>query len=168
VDARRDAAGHGSTGRSRSDEIHGGPFTPAQVAERLRKEVATLDQHGVQYWPIFLRDAGEHVGCRGLQPRDPGEGVWELGFQLCRVFWGRGLAREAAEAVISYPFTTLGTRALYAGHHPGNDASRRLRQGVGFRYTHDEFYPPTGQVEPCYLARSDEFPKTHGRSCPQT
>jgi hypothetical protein len=39
-------------------------------------------------------------------------------------------------------------------HHPLNDASRRLLQGLGFRYTRDEFYAPTGQIEPCYLLRS--------------
>jgi RimJ/RimL family protein N-acetyltransferase len=136
--------------------LTGGPFTPTNIADRLEREVTNLQRHGVQYWPIFVLKTGEHVGCCGLQPRDPANGVCELGFQLCRAFWGRGLGREAAETVISYAFTTVEVQALYAGHHPSNNASRRLLQVLGFRYTHDEFHPPTGQVEPCYLLTKEE------------
>jgi hypothetical protein len=28
---------------------------------------------------------------------------------------------------------------------------------LGFRYTHDEFYPPTGLNHPAYLLQADEF-----------
>lgn len=134
--------------------LTGGPFTAAQVAERLLREIETLEQRGIQYWPVFLRETGEHVGCCGLQPHDDANGIYELGFQLRQEYWGRGFGREAAQAVISHSFTVLCVRALYAGHHPSNHVSRRLLHGLGFRYTHDEFYPPTGQIEPCYLLRS--------------
>jgi [ribosomal protein S5]-alanine N-acetyltransferase len=134
--------------------LTGGPFTAAQVAERLLREIENLKQRGIQYWPVFLRETGQHVGCCGLQPHDDGNGIYELGFQLRQKYWGHGFGREAAQAAISHSFTALGVRTLYAGHHPLNDASRRLLQGLGFRYTHDEFYAPTGQIEPCYLLRS--------------
>jgi RimJ/RimL family protein N-acetyltransferase len=106
---------------------------------------------------VFLLDTGEHVGCCGLQPHDDANGIYELGFQLRQEYWGRGFGREAAQATISHSFKVLGVQALYAGHHPFNEASRRLLQGLGFRYTHDEFYPPTGQNESCYLLRSAEL-----------
>jgi RimJ/RimL family protein N-acetyltransferase len=124
--------------------LTGGPFTPAQVSD------------GFQYWPIFVRETDEHVGCCGLQPRDEGSGVCELGFQLRRACWGQGLARDAAQVVIAHAFTQLSVRALYAGHHPSNGASRRLLESLGFRYTHDELYPPTGQIEPCYLLKKEQ------------
>ena len=79
-------------------------------------------------------------------------------FQLRVEFWGRGFAREAAEAVVARAFTTLDIPALYAGHHPNNQASRGVLTHLGFHYTHDEFYPPTGQIEPCYLLLQGEFP----------
>jgi len=146
----------------------GGPFTTENIAERLEQEIGNFQRHCIQYWPIFIRKTGEHVGCCGLHPHQPEDGVYELGFQLCRAFWGRGLGREAAATVISHAFTTIGARALYAGHHPSNNVSRRLLQGLGFRYTHDELYPPTGQVEPCYLLRREEFPQPRHDNCPQS
>ncbi len=131
--------------------LTGGPFTAAQVRERLAKEIHNLEQHGIQYWPLFARETGEHVGCCGIQPRDAANGVCELGFQLRRAWWGRGLARDAAQVVIAHAFTQCSVRALFAGHHPSNGASRRLLGNLGFQYTHDELYAPSGQLEPCYL-----------------
>jgi len=40
---------------------------------------------------------------------------------------------------------------LFAGHHPENHASRRILSKLGFRLTHEEFYPPTGLLHPSYL-----------------
>ncbi len=91
------------------------------------------------------------MGCCGLRPpREAEADVYEIGFQLRRCHWGMGFAREAAVAVIAHAFDVLGARALIAGHHPDNGASRHLLGTLGFRYTHDEFYEPTQLMEPCY------------------
>jgi RimJ/RimL family protein N-acetyltransferase len=129
----------------------GGPLTAAQATERLSREIGNLERYNIQYWPVFLKETGEHVGSCRLRPRNGSNDTYELGFHLRREYWGRGFGREAAQAAILHSFTTLGARALYAGHHPLNDASRQLLQSLGFRYIHDEFYAPTQLMEPCYL-----------------
>jgi [ribosomal protein S5]-alanine N-acetyltransferase len=128
----------------------GGPFTPARVSDRLEREVATYECCGLQYWPLFLHETGEHVGCCGVAPHLAEGPVFQFGYHLRRAHWGNGYVREAASVVITDAFETLGATALYAGHHPDNDASKRVLLALGFGYTHDEFYPPTGVVEPCY------------------
>jgi hypothetical protein len=50
----------------------------------------------------------------------------------------RPIQPVAAEAIIARAFTTLGISGLYAGHHPRNVGSRRLLEGLEFRYTHDD------------------------------
>jgi ribosomal-protein-alanine N-acetyltransferase len=144
-------------GDSDVTRFNGGPLTPTQVRERLSREIANHEGHGIQYWPIFLLRTGEHVGCCGLQPRSPNDGIYELGFHLRKMFWGQDFGREAAEAVIGHAFSTLGMRGLFAGHNPENEASRRILVRLGFQYTHHEFYPPTAQVEPCYLLRNEDY-----------
>jgi RimJ/RimL family protein N-acetyltransferase len=134
----------------------GRAWTREEVLNRLQAEIARRHEFGVQYWPVFLRAGGEHVGCCGLRPRDPDHGVWELGVHLRDEFWGQGLATEAARAVIDFAFEDLGAAALFAGHHPDNAASRRLLQRLGFRYTHHEFYPPTASEHPSYLLTAEE------------
>jgi [ribosomal protein S5]-alanine N-acetyltransferase len=128
-----------------------GPLDDEAVKKRLDDELGFRTAHGVQYWPIFLRATGEHVGCCGLRPRDPEKRIFELGFHVRADHWGKGLATEAARAVIAYAFDVLDASALFAGHHPENVASRRTLERLGFRHTHDELYPPTGLQHPSYL-----------------
>jgi len=131
----------------------GGPLSTEAVEKRLAAEIASQEAHGVQYWPLFLLATGEHLGCCGLHPYPSPERTLELGFHLRPAFWRRGLAREAAQAVIRHAFTDLGADLLFAGHHPGNSASRALLESLGFRYVRDELYPPTGLLHPSYLLR---------------
>ena len=84
--------------------------------------------------------------------------VYEVGFHLRPPFWGRGIATEAATAVLSHAFRTLEVDAVFVGHNPKNDKSRRLLLKLGFRYTHDEFYQPTGLMHPSYLLAAADWP----------
>jgi RimJ/RimL family protein N-acetyltransferase len=127
----------------------GGPFTDAQVRARLAWEMANERQHGVQYWPFFLAD-GTPVGCCGLKPREPEKRVHELGFYIRHEHWGRGFATEAGAAVVRHAFDDLGAKGLFAGHHPENHGSRAALLKLGFKYVHDELYPPTGLMHPGY------------------
>jgi [ribosomal protein S5]-alanine N-acetyltransferase len=131
----------------------GGPFTQEQITERLDREISSTNACRIQYWPLFLLSSGEFAGCGGLRPYNLPEGILELGFHLRPVFWRQGLAEEAARAVIAYAFETLGANAVFAGHHPQNQASRKLLEKLGFGFTHEELYPPTGLHHPSYLLR---------------
>lgn len=129
----------------------GGPFSRLKVEQKLQQEIAWEESDGMQYWPIFLQATAEHVGCAGLRPYKPAEGIPELGFHLLPTFWGKGLAEEAARGVIAHAFTALQVRTILAGHHQENVASRRILEKLGFRYAYDEFYAATGLMHPCYL-----------------
>jgi ribosomal-protein-alanine N-acetyltransferase len=129
----------------------GGPYDEEWAGGRLAEEIACMKENGFQYWPIFLLAGGDHVGCCGLHPRQPEAGVCGFGFHLRSDHWGRGYATEAARAAIGYAFEVLQVRALFAGHHPRNRASKRVLEKLGFRYTHDELYPPTGLEHHSYL-----------------
>jgi len=129
----------------------GGPFSSAQISARLDREVASDLQDNVQYWPIFLLEDSDFAGCCGLRVHKPEEKIYELGFHLRRQYWGRGFSTEAGRAVISYAFSTVGAKALFAGHHPDNIASKRSLMKLGFQYTHRQIYPPTGLDDDVYL-----------------
>ncbi len=129
----------------------GGVFSVEQVRARLQKEIASQQEHGFQYWPFFLLESGEHVGCCGLRVYQPEEQIYEIGFHLRKAHWGQGYAVEAAQTVIDYAFNVLDAKALFAGHNPANEASRGLLTKLGFHYTHDEYYAPTGLMHPSYL-----------------
>ena len=129
----------------------GGPFSPENVKARLDIEIASMTVHNVQYWPMFLLANDEFAGCAGLRPYKLEEQIYELGFHVRAAHWRKGLAQEAALAIIAFAFGSIRANALFAGHHPANDASRRVLQKLGFRFTREELYPPTGLNHPSYL-----------------
>jgi len=127
----------------------GRQLTPQQIESRLSCEIAQMSASGMQYWPIFLLDGGEFTGCAGLRPKYGR--TFELGYHLLPAHWGKGLATEAARAVIGYAFATLAAEAIFAGHHPENAASRHILLKLGFEPDGEEFYEPSGLIEPVYL-----------------
>ncbi len=132
-------------------QFFGGPFSDEEIARRLQREISRLESHGFQYWPIYLLTDHHHVGCCGLRPYRPADEIHELGFHLRPKYWGQGLAKEAARAVIAFSFASLGAKGLSAGHHPENVVSKKLIEKLGFHYTHDDFFAALGINIPYYL-----------------
>ena len=88
------------------------------------------------------------VGGCGLHRRE--SGAVELGYWIARPHWGRGLATEAARAVIDIA-RALRIGALEAGHFLDNPASGRVLEKLGFS--------STGIIAPRFcLARAEEVP----------
>jgi RimJ/RimL family protein N-acetyltransferase len=134
-----------------------GKLSEDEVRGRLEQEIANDKKFGIQYWPIFLKSTNAHIGCCGIRPYDPEGDIEEIGFQIRADHWGCGFATEAANAVINYAFTKRSVKGLFAGHNPNNTVSRHLLKKLGFRYTHDEFYPPTGLNHPSYIMMRNDY-----------
>jgi [ribosomal protein S5]-alanine N-acetyltransferase len=139
-----------------------GPLSAADIQARLEQEIRQQREFGVQYWPVFLLATNEHAGCAGLRPKS--ENLLELGYYLKPQFWGSGLATEAAAAVAGYAFTTLGAGCLFAGHHPANRGSQRVLEKLGFERSGEEFYEPSGMIEPTYLLHRAQWPQNNHQS----
>jgi ribosomal-protein-alanine N-acetyltransferase len=75
-------------GDSKVSHFVGGPFSPEQVAQRLDREIASQNNFSIQYWPIFLLESGEHVGCAGMRVHKLEEKIHAMGFYLRPPFWG--------------------------------------------------------------------------------
>jgi len=127
-----------------------GRLTRDQVRGILQREIGNEGRVGVQYWPFFLLDSGDFVGCCGLKPHHVEPDLYEFGFHLRFDFWGRGYATEAGAAVLSHARDALGLARLVAGHHPENHASKRVLEKLGFRYLRDEYFEGTGLIHPLY------------------
>ncbi|EEI17718.1 GNAT family N-acetyltransferase [Corynebacterium lipophiloflavum] len=85
---------------------------------------------------------GEPVGCVALRPGE----FPELGYWVAAPYWGRGIATEAASALIehsNYPF-------IIASHAEGNLGSQRVLLKLGFRFTHtgEKWLAPLGVSRP--------------------
>ena len=84
--------------------------------------IATVNTAGGETCFVMTLD-GAPIGVCGLDPRDDGA---EIGYWLGVAYWGRGLATEAACAVIDHAFGDLGYDTLQSGARVSNPASRRV------------------------------------------
>lgn len=157
-----------------------GRFAREEIAARLQTECRNLRETGVQYWPLFKKPTGEFLGCCGLRPYHKETGIYELGVHLKPDAWHQGYAAEAARKVMetamegqipdlrsrtnSAPLASESSlrflppaAALFAGHNPNNTASAGLLKKLGFQYTHDEYYAPTGLMHPSYIYPAGEL-----------
>jgi RimJ/RimL family protein N-acetyltransferase len=133
-----------------------GKLRREEVRELLAKEIESQNTFGVQYWPIFLLNTNEHLGCCGLRPYNPTKNIYEIGAHILPKHWRNGYALEACCSVIEYAFQVLNCFALFAGHNPNNHASKKLLEKLKFNYIRNEFYEPTGLKHPSYLLSKKE------------
>jgi RimJ/RimL family protein N-acetyltransferase len=82
-------------------------------------------------WVILWRQTESIIGVIGLKPDADGESA-ELGYYIDRNCWGRGVATEAARAVVQAGISSLGYRKLKSGYHMDNPASGCVLRKVGF------------------------------------
>jgi ribosomal-protein-alanine N-acetyltransferase len=84
-------------------------------------------------WAIALRDQPRLIGTCGYNTFDHESRRSEIGYDLARAYWRRGIMSEALGAVLRYGFTTLDLHRVEATVAPENIASRRLLEHLGFR-----------------------------------
>ena len=103
--------------------------------ERAAEVIAASqgDFHKNRYglWAIVDNESGRIAGFCGLRSTEHGEP--ELLFGLWPRFWGKGLATEAAQAVLSYAFA-LGHPDVVAATDVPNDASARVLERLGMKF----------------------------------
>jgi [ribosomal protein S5]-alanine N-acetyltransferase len=56
----------------------------------------------------------------------------DISYIIERRQWGKGLVSEALRAVLAYGFNQMDLHSVEAGVTPGNDASTRMLQKLGF------------------------------------
>jgi RimJ/RimL family protein N-acetyltransferase len=108
-----------------------------EAQEKVRQRMRLFDERKLGKFPIFLRSTGEFIGTCGMEPFDlEGRPEVELGYRLCLNFWGKGYAKEAAQAILNYGLGDLQLARIIAFVLPQNKASVRILEQLGFRYLH--------------------------------
>jgi ribosomal-protein-alanine N-acetyltransferase len=108
---------------------------------------------------------GRFVGWCAVE-RSAHTGEPELRYTLDEPYWGQGYATEAARAAVRYGFERAGWERITAAIIPGNEASRRVLEHIGFEYEKDiDYYAKTGDTTivmdspmiPAFALRREQF-----------
>jgi RimJ/RimL family protein N-acetyltransferase len=108
-----------------------GEHTPEAVRVELAFHIAHQAEHGWSLWGLEELDGGRLVGDCGLQPLALAGPEVELGYDLHPDVWGRGLATEAAGAVVALARGPLAISRVVAAVKPSHAASRRVLEKIG-------------------------------------
>jgi ribosomal-protein-alanine N-acetyltransferase len=107
------------------------PVARADAAIEQNRRMFKADGFGL--WGAWPRGSPQMDGFVGLWPfRDPPE--IELVYGVAEHLWGRGYAPELARAVIAYAFDVLDMPVVRASTDPGNAASSRVLEKLGFAF----------------------------------
>ncbi len=114
--------------------------------ERVRGSYA---RHGFGLWRVELKDGGTPVGLAGLLKREALDDV-DVGFAFLEEHRGRGYATEAAGAVLAHGRRAFGLERVVAVASPGNAASIRVLEKLGFRFERMVALQPGGDEVQLY------------------
>ncbi|GGL93903.1 N-acetyltransferase GCN5 [Streptomyces fumigatiscleroticus] len=111
----------------------GGPESEEKLAARHRRYVE-LRERGRMY-RVTLASSGETVGSIGFWERQwRDDTVWETGWGVLPEFQGRGLATDAARAVVAVARSAGVHRCLHAFPGAEHAASNAVCRGAGFAW----------------------------------
>ena len=103
----------------------------SEAAERIAAWAAYAEEHpGYGRWAAEVTETGVPAGTILLGPMPNGDGEVEIGWHFHPDSWGRGLASEAAKAVLAKAFAD-GIDEVYAVTHPDNEASHKMCLRIG-------------------------------------
>ncbi|MCR6110538.1 GNAT family N-acetyltransferase [Bacillus sp. A301a_S52] len=83
-------------------------------------------------WGITLKEKGIIIGSCGFHNIVLQHSRAEIGFELSKEMWGKGIAHEAVEAIINYGFNQMDFQRIEALIEPPNLSSQRLVEKLGF------------------------------------
>lgn len=116
------------------------PQSREETINWLKLVSSHWDDAKIGFCAVIEKASNEFSGWCGLwRLKETGE--TEIGYAIAKKFWGKGYAREAAEAFLIYGFDALKLEKIVAVARPENTASRRVMEKLGMSYDYtDEFY----------------------------
>ena len=136
-----------------------------ESAELLKRIMAHHQQNGYALFALHLTESDVFVGWCGLMVV-PFEAHFtpavEIGWRLNKIFWGKGLAPEAAKAVLRFGFLDLGLSEIVSFTSELNQPSLRVMQKIGMQCNpEDDFdHPKLPKNHPLRMHMLYRFKKT--------
>jgi [ribosomal protein S5]-alanine N-acetyltransferase len=110
------------------------PYTYVDQARRLIDGMAEAVRGGSSiHWAITLRGGERLVGKCGYNEWRKAHRRGDISYIVAREHQGNGIVSEALGAMLDYGFDHMNLHSVEAGVTPGNDASTRMLQKLGFR-----------------------------------
>lgn len=135
------------------------PVPREAVQEQIALSQQDFRERGFGEFALFLKEQPEElIGFCGLRRIEGSQDI-EVLYGLLPGFWGRGLATEAAGAVLRFGFEQVGLEEIFAGADLANAASVRCMVRLGMASAGERLVGPQ-QIRATYyrISRRDFAP----------
>lgn len=112
-----------------------GPGNMRAAREQVREHMVDLyrKRRGFR-WIVTLKGEGEPIGTLGFYKWSPSASYQaEMGYDLAKEHWGKGIMTEAMTAVIDFGFGRMGLNRIEVYVMPRNKRSVRMIRRLGFK-----------------------------------
>ncbi|MBJ6799027.1 GNAT family N-acetyltransferase [Geomonas propionica] len=110
------------------------PYTSVEQAHKLIESMELTADNGIGiHWAITLAGDDRLIGKCGYNEWRKVHRRGDVSYLLARDFWEQGIVSEALRAMLDYGFSSMNLHSVEAGVTPGNDASTRMLERLGFR-----------------------------------
>ena len=127
----------------------------------LKHNIRKYEREGEPDWGIVYKGDHRFVGTCGFANWEADHARAEVGFVISKEYWGRGLALEALQAMISFGFERMGLNRIEARCIAENTASARVIEKAGMVYEgtlrQREFIKGTYQDMTLYAILKSEY-----------
>jgi ribosomal-protein-alanine N-acetyltransferase len=112
-----------------------GPKDMEAARAELRKYMVDLYRKRLGFrWIITMKGDGRPIGSLGYYKWSPSAGYQaEMGYDLAKEHWGKGIMTEAMNAVIDFGFERMKLNRIEAYVMPRNRRSAKMVRNLGFR-----------------------------------
>jgi len=110
----------------------GSNISREDVLSSLPRRVERWEKQGFGQFGVFEKQTEKLIGYCGLQYLDNTPEV-EIYYGLFHEYWGKGIATEAARAVLDFGFEQVKLARIVGVTHPKNIASQKILQKIGLK-----------------------------------
>lgn len=104
-----------------------------RAIQEIERGLENSARHGIGYWVIEQNTTPGTIGFGGFRPIDAGPEI-ELMYGLEHSYWGKGLATEAAQALLDWLWQSSNYRRVFARTDSPNERSVAVMRRLGMRF----------------------------------
>jgi ribosomal-protein-alanine N-acetyltransferase len=127
------------------------PYTMKNAVDFIRSSHSDFNSFKAMYFAVEYKKASANgsllfVGVISLKGIDIVNKKASLGYWIGEEYWDKGIATVAVQLIISYTFSELGLKEIYAFVFPENKASIRVLEKNGMNHVGEinEYHSLTG------------------------
>ncbi|MEP7197448.1 MAG: GNAT family N-acetyltransferase [Saprospiraceae bacterium] len=114
---------------------------PVSDIEFIREVIAMIQkqylENGIGRWAVIDRKSDKFIGWSGLklvkELTNKHINYYDLGYRFIPEYWGKGIATEAAIAIVNYGFEKMNLTEIFGMCESENKASRKVLEKSGLK-----------------------------------